>query len=164
MPSKIMKAITDRELVRIDAKTLHTMMEEAECTDDEKDELKTRRRRLQNRHSAKMSAARRQGKWDAIAATNSQLTEKIATLEAKNSELALQAHDARIVVERLFKENTVLQHESNELKAELRALRGTLEVYNGSQKPFETDLISPPIVRNTDMFDSDIYMNGEPHN
>lgn len=111
-----MKSIADNELMQMDVKVLQTMLDEAGYSGVEIDAMKQRRRRLQNRQSAKLSAARRQGEFDSIVQLNARLTKTVVELEARNAELVQQLAKAnqmalqiRAVADQAIRENEALR-------------------------------------------------------
>eukprot|EP00035_Acanthoeca_spectabilis_P028495 m.470962 g.470962 ORF g.470962 m.470962 type:complete len:154 (+) comp30442_c0_seq1:73-534(+) len=121
MPSSAQKSkpFTDRLLMKIDLKELQTKMEEAGFSQEQMEELKQRRRRLQNRQSAKTSAARRQSKYDAIAETNDALRAEIAELQSQNADLMRQADEARRLAQQAVQENAALRQEVASMSSSL---------------------------------------------
>lgn len=129
MPSsarKSTKTITDHVLTKVDLKELQVMMEEAGYTLEKMEEVRQRRRRIQNRNSARMSAERRQGKYDAIAQANEVLQAKLAELETSNAELMRQTEEARQLAMKAAAENQTLQQEIAAMSADLLQLPSEL--------------------------------------
>lgn len=87
------------------------MMEDAGYSSEKMEEFRQRRRRLQNRQSARISAERRQSKYDAIAQANEALQSQIEELRAHNAELVRQTEEARQLALRAAVENHALQQE-----------------------------------------------------
>lgn len=119
MKSKASKSIPDRVLLKVDLKVLQGMMEDAGLSETKMEELRQRRRRLQNRLSAKISAARRQGKYEAIAQSNENLQCTIDELKEQNAELVHQLTEARRVAKKAVAENQALQQEIACMSSEL---------------------------------------------
>eukprot|EP00037_Helgoeca_nana_P026268 m.295570 g.295570 ORF g.295570 m.295570 type:complete len:192 (-) comp27181_c0_seq3:213-788(-) len=100
--STTMKPITDCDLLRMEANELRAMMDRAGYTKEEKTATKSRRRRLQNRHSAKLSAARRQEEFDDIVRTNACLSTQMKALQVRNAKLEQETTQARITINQAF--------------------------------------------------------------
>jgi hypothetical protein len=83
----------------MEAKELRAMMDRAGYTKQEKTATKRRRRRLQNRHSAKLSAARRQEEFDDIVRANARLSTQMKALQVRNAKLELESAHARITID-----------------------------------------------------------------
>jgi hypothetical protein len=79
--------ITDEDLIAMNLKRLLTLMKKAECTDAESTAVKLRRRKLQNRNSAKSSAARKQSQFKSVMRSNASVEKKMRKLESRNAEL-----------------------------------------------------------------------------
>lgn len=97
-----MKPITDCDLLRMEANELRAMMDRAGYTKQEKTATKSRRRRLQNRHSAKLSAARRQEEYDDIVTANACLSTQMKALQVRNAKLEQETAQARITINQAF--------------------------------------------------------------
>lgn len=122
MSSKTGKTLTDNDLVRVDAKELLDEMERLGYSTKEKTDTKLRRRRLQNRHSAKLSAARKQGVYDHIAQANERLQAQMKELQERNAELERQALEERVVKDRLLFQADGYRREIGSLSAIVRNL------------------------------------------
>mmetsp|Transcript_9003 Transcript_9003/g.23180 ORF Transcript_9003/g.23180 Transcript_9003/m.23180 type:complete len:192 (+) Transcript_9003:248-823(+) len=101
MPLRTLRGLSDRRLISIDLKGLHDLMDRAGYSEEQQEEVRARRRKLQNRNSAKTSAARKRKQYDSMAETNEQLirelrrvNKKVARLEGDNAVLQLKAREA----------------------------------------------------------------------
>jgi hypothetical protein len=118
MPA-VMKPLSDPELVQGDVKELLVKMDRAGYSEKEKGDMKQRRRRLQNRQSAKLSAARKQGMYDHLAQSNERLQAQMQALRDRNAELEREAAAARGVADRAMFQAEVYRREIASLSAVL---------------------------------------------
>jgi len=79
--------LSDEQIANIDFKELTRLMAEAGLTDDEVSEAKARRRRLKNRHSARVCSNKKREKCTELTETNRVLQKKIAGLQSENGAL-----------------------------------------------------------------------------
>eukprot|EP00036_Acanthoecidae_sp_10tr_P010907 CAMPEP_0182925820 /NCGR_PEP_ID=MMETSP0105_2-20130417/10682_1 /TAXON_ID=81532 ORGANISM="Acanthoeca-like sp., Strain 10tr" /NCGR_SAMPLE_ID=MMETSP0105_2 /ASSEMBLY_ACC=CAM_ASM_000205 /LENGTH=186 /DNA_ID=CAMNT_0025063687 /DNA_START=182 /DNA_END=742 /DNA_ORIENTATION=- len=121
--------LSDSALTDTPLKKLHAMMNKAGFSEEEKDALKAKRRKLQNRNSAKTSAKRKQTKYSAMVAENSKLRRALSEKERENVELksaynavARAAEEAR-AKSRQAAQETGAQKRENELLSLLLAQR-----------------------------------------
>jgi hypothetical protein len=103
----------------MEAKELCGVMDHAGYTKKEKTATKLRRRRLQNRHSAKVSAARRQDESDHIARANGRLSTQMKALQARNAKLEMESAQARMAINEAYLTGEAYRREIASLSAML---------------------------------------------
>eukprot|EP00035_Acanthoeca_spectabilis_P019738 m.429506 g.429506 ORF g.429506 m.429506 type:complete len:177 (+) comp17014_c0_seq1:434-964(+) len=113
-----LKNMSDHRLITIDLKVLHSLMEKAGYTEDEQEEVRARRRKLQNRNSAKTSAARKRKQYESMTDANKRLRQeleamhsRVATLEDENAMLRFRADVATRRGSQVMQECDILKRE-----------------------------------------------------
>lgn len=89
MSSKLLETMSDRNITKLSLKRLQTLMDDAGYTEDEQEQVRARRRKLQNRVSAKASAARKHKQFAAVLEKNEILQAQLD--EARNQNAILEA-------------------------------------------------------------------------
>lgn len=101
--------LSDEQIANIDFKELTRLMSEAGLSDEEVSEAKARRRRLKNRHSARVCSNKKREKCSELTETNKSLGSRINRLESENrvlrsENLALKEQNAGF--SKAYTENT----------------------------------------------------------
>lgn len=119
-----LESFQDEDLIDMPLKKLVVLMKKANYSCDQMNSLKARRRKLQNRNSAKSSAARKQTKFATIMTTNERLLRKVRKLEEQNQELEAayadvlkKAETTRTLASSVMEENKVQRREIELLTA-----------------------------------------------
>eukprot|EP00038_Savillea_parva_P030335 m.77148 g.77148 ORF g.77148 m.77148 type:complete len:225 (+) comp9115_c0_seq2:444-1118(+) len=115
MASERLEGMADRDLMNIDLTQLQVLMDAAGYTQKQQEETKSRRRRLQNRNSAKISASRRQSKFDSVSKTNERLRQELERVRNETAVLERQRDEARLTASRLAEDNVSLRREIQSL-------------------------------------------------
>eukprot|EP00035_Acanthoeca_spectabilis_P000562 m.74181 g.74181 ORF g.74181 m.74181 type:complete len:156 (+) comp10278_c0_seq1:276-743(+) len=128
-------SMTDEELIDMPLKKLVTLMKKANYSEGQMTSLKSRRRKLQNRNSAKTSAARKQTKYSTVMTSYEKLQRKTRKLEEQNAELEAayadvlkKAEKTKILAATVAEENKVQRREIELLTALLEEHESEAEI------------------------------------
>lgn len=128
-------SMTDEELIDMPLKKLVTLMKKANYSEGQMTSLKSRRRKLQNRNSAKTSAARKQTKYSTVMTSYEKLQRKTRKLEEQNAELEAayadvlkKAEKTKILAATVAEENKVQRREIELLTALLEEHESAAEI------------------------------------